>query len=176
MPEAGEDVILPSDSKVVIGRSVDKQLGLITIPASSELIFAENPAGIVLDISGMEVLGALRVGSQICRFLTDLTITLHGARPNDLNVYGQSPTAVETYKGISVNGGIISIHGKRHYPTWSRLAQTVPAGQDYLLVQEVSFCCVFTANKQDFCHLLVLSTATGLGTWPGNCYYNHRSS
>ena len=30
----------------------------------------------------------------------------------------------------------MSIHGKRYYPTWTRLAETVEAGQDYLLVQE----------------------------------------
>jgi len=136
VPNAGEDVTLPENSKVVIALGVDEELGVITIPASSELIFAENAAGIVFDIVGMDVQGALRVGSETCRYLTDLTITLHGSRPNDLNIYGKSPTATTTYKGISVNGGTISIHGKRHYPTWTRLAQTAPPGQTYLLVQE----------------------------------------
>ena len=157
MPNAGEDVTLPENSKVVIALGVDEELGIITIPASSELIFAENAAGIAFDISGMDVQGALRAGSETCRYLTDLTITLHGSRPNDLNIYGKSPTATTTYKGISVNGGTISIHGKRYYPTWTRLAQTAPAGQKYLLVQEVSFCCAFMSyvNEQDLCYSLI---------------------
>ena len=45
MPNAGEDVTLPENSKVVIALGVDEELGVITIPASSELIFAENAAG-----------------------------------------------------------------------------------------------------------------------------------
>jgi len=118
-------------------QSITDQLGVITVPSSSELIFDEDDvAPITLDIAGMELQGALRAGSETCRYLTELTITLHGSRPTDLNIYGTSSTAVPSYKGISVNGGIISMHGKREYPTWSRLAESVPAGQSYLLLQE----------------------------------------
>ena len=136
VPTSG-DVTLPENSKVVISEPVLGQLGVITVPATSELIFAENQYyPITLDIGGMDVRGAIRAGSETCRYLTELTITLYGTRPTDLNIQGQSPTATPTYKGISVNGGILSIHGKRYFPTWTRLAETVEAGQDYLLVQE----------------------------------------
>lgn len=137
IPSAGQDVTLPNNSKVIITHSIAGQLGVITVPSTSELIFDENSATpITLDVAGMEVQGALRAGSETCRYNTALVITLHGTRPNDFNVYGVSSTAVTTYKGISVNGGTISMHGKRKYPTWSRLAESVPIGQTYLLVQE----------------------------------------
>ena len=84
----------------------------------------------------MDGQGAIRAGSGTCPYLTDLTITLHGSRPTDFNIYGLSSTATPTYKGISVNGGILDIHGKRHYPTWTRLAESIAIGQTYLLVQE----------------------------------------
>jgi len=136
VPSSG-DVTLPSNSKVIITQSVTSELGLITVPSTSELIFDENESSpITLDVSGMNVQGALRAGSETCRYSTELIITLHGSRPIDLNIQGQSNTAVPTYKGISINGGIISLHGKRYYPTWTRLAESVQAGQSYLLVQE----------------------------------------
>ena len=136
IPSAGDDVTLPNNSKVIITQSVIA-LGIITVPSSSTLIFGESDVSpITLDVAGMDVQGNLQAGSEACRYSTELTITLHGSRPNDLNMYGVSSTAVPTYKGISVNGGIISLHGKKHYPTWSRLAESVSVGQSYLLVQE----------------------------------------
>lgn len=137
IPAAGESVTLPANSKVIINQAVVEQLGLITIPSTSELIFGENAgAAITLSVAGMDVRGALRAGSETCLYGTELTITLHGTRPNDLDIYGKSPTATPTYKGISVNGGIISMHGKRYFPTWSRLAESVPSGQSYVLLQD----------------------------------------
>jgi len=130
-------VTLPENSKVIISQSITPELGVITVPAGSELIFDDKGGvPITLDIAGMEVLGALRAGSLICQYSSDLTITLHGSRPNDLNTFGVSSIAVPTYKGIDVNGGVISLHGKAMFPTWSRLAESVPIGQSYLLVQE----------------------------------------
>jgi len=138
IPATGESVTLPENSKVIINQAVSEELDLITVPSSSELIFGENAGGaaITLDVAGMDVQGALRAGSETCVYDTELTITLHGNRPVDLDIYGKSPTATPTFKGISVYGGIISMHGKRHFPTWSRLAESVPIGQNYLLLQE----------------------------------------
>ena len=135
IPAAGASVTLPEFSKVIITQAVLEELGVITVPSSSELIFGEDAGGavITLDAAGMDVQGALRAGSETCVYDSELTITLRGSRPTDLDIYGKSPTATPTYKGISVNGGIISMHGKRHFPTWSRLAESVPIGQNYLL-------------------------------------------
>ena len=136
VPTSG-DVTLPENSKIIISQSITEELGVITIPSTSELIFGEDDTNpITLDIAGMDVQGAIRAGSGTCPYLTDLTITLHGSRPTDFNIYGLSSTATPTYKGISVNGGILSMHGKRYFPTWTRLAESVAIGQTYLLVQE----------------------------------------
>lgn len=137
VPLAGEDVTLPSNAKVVVSQTVTEELGVVTVPSTSELIFGEDASSpIAFDVSGMDVQGALRAGSATCPYVTELTITLHGTRPTDIDVYGASPTATKTYKGISVSGGTISLHGKRYHPTWSRLAETVSAGQSYALLQE----------------------------------------
>ena len=138
IPTSG-DVVLPSNSKIVIRQSVLGQLGVVTVPATSELIFDENEVSpITLDVGGMDVQGAIRAGSETCHYLTELTITLHGQRPDEseFDIYGKSATTVPTYKGISVNGGVLSVHGKRYHPTWTRLSESVAAGQTYLLVQE----------------------------------------
>lgn len=138
VPIAGDNVILPANSKVVVTQSVSGKLGLITIPSTSMLVFAENPQGITLDVDGIEVQGSggtrgvLRAGSVTCRYETDLTITLYGSRPP--NAVTNQPAA--TYKGISVNGGTIDLHGERYFPTWTRLAKTVLAGQNYILLQD----------------------------------------
>ena len=86
-------------------------MGILTIPASSELIFAENSNGIAIDVAGMKVEGSLIAGSETCRYETPLAITLHGSRPASK----QDPS----YKGISVTGRI-DLHGKRYYRTWTK--------------------------------------------------------
>lgn len=136
LPSAGQSFSLPENSKVVIAQAIANEFGVITVPSTSELIFDDSGAAITLDVAGMDVQGALRAGSSSCPYESNLTITLHGSRPTDLDQYGKSNTAVVTYKGISVDSGTISMHGKKHYPTWSRLAESVAVGQTYLLTQE----------------------------------------
>lgn len=113
----GDDVTLPENSKILVAASVAVQLGTLTIPATSELIFAEVPGGITLDVEGIEVQGALIAGSETCRFDESLTITLHGERPEGITqLVNEKP---RVYKGISVTGRI-ELHGKRFYRTWTR--------------------------------------------------------
>ena len=136
VPLAGEDVTLPANSKVVVAQSIIEELGLVTVPVTSELIFDESTSPITMDVAGMDVQGALRAGSGTCLHQTEITITLHGSRPNNMDIYGVSSTATPSYKGISVNGGVISMHGKRMYNTWTRLAESAAIGHSYLLLQE----------------------------------------
>jgi len=96
---------------VLINETVKTQMGILSIPASSVLIFGENPNGIVVDVNGIEVEGSLIAGSETCRYETPLTITLHGSRP----VGAKDPS----YKGISVTGQI-DLHGKRYFRTWTK--------------------------------------------------------
>ena len=79
---AGAHVTLPQGQKVLLSRDVGYTLGLVTIPATSELIIGENSShGVALNMAGMQVDGALRAGAQTCRLTTRVTITLFGARP-----------------------------------------------------------------------------------------------
>jgi hypothetical protein len=67
LPSPGTDVTIPTDSKVLVSKSVPYVLGIITVPESSELIFGEDVSGIEFDASGFSVNGALRAGSETCR-------------------------------------------------------------------------------------------------------------
>ena len=84
VPVAGEDVTLAEGVSVLISSSPlsgTTYFGKVTVPASSELIFGENAAGIAFGATGMDVSGALRLGAPGCRLSSYITITLHGSRP-----------------------------------------------------------------------------------------------
>jgi G8 domain len=127
VPTAGSSVVLPSNKRVVVTQTIAFALGKITIPVGSELIIGENAAGIELRTTGIEVLGQLTVGSETCRIETRVTITLLGSRPANAVASPPSPAI----KGIVVDG-VLSLHGKRYYQTWSRLEETVVPGDTSL--------------------------------------------
>jgi hypothetical protein len=113
----GVDVILPENTSILVSETITTTLGIVTIPASSELIFAEHSGGISMDVEGMEVEGSLFAGSETCRYETSLTITLHGNRPE--NITDTANAKPFSYKGIAVTGRL-ELHGKRYYRTWTR--------------------------------------------------------
>jgi G8 domain len=123
--------MLPLNTKVIVAKSVVEKLGLLTIPASSSLILGETAGGIELLVKGMDVKGSLVAGSDTCRIQTPVTITLHGTRPVD----AVSNQPMSTLKGLSVTG-TLSLHGKRYFRTWTRLAQTAKPGDKALLLQD----------------------------------------
>jgi len=128
----GGNVALPGNTRVILSGSLSLPLGTLTIPANSELILDPPPSGMEIIASGMVVFGKLTAGSETCRLGNSLTITLTGTRPSNAVL---SPP-VPSVKGIDVNGGVISLHGKRFYRTWTRLSQTVEAGSDILMLQD----------------------------------------
>ena len=128
----GGNVVLPTNTAVVVSQSIPIQLGLVTIPPTSALILGENPAGIQLHLTGMLVQGQLLAGSETCRIQTPITLTFHGKRPIDVVTNVPAPHT----KGISVQGGTLSLHGQSFYPTWTRLSRTVEVGETQLVVQD----------------------------------------
>lgn len=130
-PGPGVDVILPLNSNVLVAQSVFDVLGIVTVPTTSKLVFGESPAGIQFHARGIDVKGQLVAGSETCLLQTPLSITLHGARPSDA-VTNPPPS---TYKGIDVSG-VLELHGKQYYRTWTRLAKTALAGDKVLLLQD----------------------------------------
>lgn len=127
---SGGNVQLPENTRIVIQQSLQGVFGVITIPVSSELILGENPNGITLDVGGFDVKGKLTAGSDTCRLETPVTITLYGARPSN----AVTQVREVTYKGIAVSG-VISLHGKRFYRTWTRLAKTLLPGDRVMMLQ-----------------------------------------
>jgi hypothetical protein len=113
----GSDLTLPENQNILISESVTTQLGVLTIPTSSKLIFGENANGIALDVVGIKVEGSMVAGAETCRYETPLTITLHGSRPDGIT--DLSNARDPSYKGISVTGRL-DLHGKRYYRTWTK--------------------------------------------------------
>ena len=127
----GARVELPGNKKILLSScSIDKPLGQLVIPTTSELIFADEP--IHLSVTGIEVYGKLRAGGPMCRLRSESSITLHGSRPSD-NLNGPWPG----HKGIyAYHGGKIDIHAVEYYHTWSRLAVTAEPGDTMILLQD----------------------------------------
>jgi hypothetical protein len=129
-PGPAINITLPANSNVLVAQSVVDILGYVTVPPTSKLIFGENSAGIEFQARGIDVQGQLIAGSETCLLQTPLTITLHGSRPTDV-VTNPRPFV---YKGIVVSG-ILELHGKRFFRTWSRLAKTALPGDTVLYLQ-----------------------------------------
>ena len=134
LPTAGANVTLPAASRVLLSSSLVGTLGLLIIPAGSELIIGEGIAGspIALQAVGVIVRGALRAGSATCRLESPVGITLHGARPATAAARAAQPP---WFKGIYVEGGTLDLHGKHYHRTWARLARSVEPGDDVVLLQ-----------------------------------------
>ena len=130
VPTSGA-VTLPANSKVIIKKTVSELLGVISIPSTSSLIIGEDANGIEIRVRGIDVRGSLVAGSSTCRIQAPITITLSGPRPAD----PVQNRPVETYKGISVTG-TLSLHGKRYFRTWTRLAKSVVVGATELILQD----------------------------------------
>jgi len=129
---AGEAVTVPQGRKILLQRDAGAVFGLVTVPATSELILGENASsGVFLAASGLDVLGTLRAGAETCRLSTRVQITLHGARPRTRAALEALPP---TYKGIKVSG-TLELHGKHYHRTWCRLARTVHPGDTVVLLQ-----------------------------------------
>lgn len=132
--QGGTDVTLPANAKVLLSScsvSANAIFGTITVPATSELIFGD--AAISIRAKGFKVFGALRAGAPTCRLRNKVSITLHGARSDQVTNPAPSPWV----KGIYVANGTLSLHGTLFTPTWTRLAATAKAGDTVLLVQDV---------------------------------------
>mmetsp|Transcript_17779 Transcript_17779/g.35766 ORF Transcript_17779/g.35766 Transcript_17779/m.35766 type:complete len:1390 (-) Transcript_17779:60-4229(-) len=130
---ARSNIVLPSNTRVVLRSTVATPLGTVTIPLSSELILAPSDAsGLELTLAGMIVQGTLTAGSETCRLNNPVTLTFTGSRPLDA-VTNPPPRSV---KGIDVDGGTLSLHGERFYRTWTRLSKTAEVGEDILMLQD----------------------------------------
>jgi len=131
VPGNNTAVTIPAATRVLVSScSIDPTFvfGLITIPAGSELILGD--AVINIQATGFDVQGSLLVGSPTCRLRNKVTITLYGSRG------AQALPATPSVKGIAVTGQV-DIHGMQYFTTWSRLAMTAAAGDQYIFLQDM---------------------------------------
>jgi hypothetical protein len=103
----------------------------VRIPSTSELIIGQRNTGIRLKALGISVEGKLTAGSTDCPIETKIRIILLGNRPSD--AVTNRPEAI--VKGISVTG-TLNLHGEQFYRTWTRLANTIHAGDNYAFLQD----------------------------------------
>ncbi|GMH41817.1 hypothetical protein BSKO_09727 [Bryopsis sp. KO-2023] len=129
VPTPGEWVTLPQWKKVLVTSCSVKSwetYAAIVVPQNSELIFSDED--IHMSVGVIYVHGRMRIGSQQCRILSSITITFN---------YIQNKKVPFKDLGIIVTkSGQLDVHGKRYYPTWTRLAKTASAGSNYAELQE----------------------------------------
>jgi len=126
VPAHGSTVNIPPNTNVLL-TTVDSSFvfNLISVPATSKLIFADAPISIAA--RGFNVTGSLLLGSETCRLRNKINITLHGSRGSTDNPWN---------KGIAVTG-TVDMHGAQYFPTWTRLAMTAKKGDSWIFVQDI---------------------------------------
>ena len=130
-PASGEDVTLPAGAAILLSScSSPLVLGALTIPAGAQLVLSDAPLS--LSVTALNVGGALTAGSPSCRTLSEVAITLRGARPAG----ALTATPAANLKGILVEGaGVLDLHGAQYAPTWTRLAAPARNGSQWLYLQ-----------------------------------------
>ena len=136
-PVAGEDVVLPTNTRVHLPRGSTPVLGVLTIPPTAELILGSEADGSTAHFSalGVVVQGGLRAGAEGCRLRpsTRVTITLHGQRPLTFAGLDALPRHA---KGLHITGsGTLDLHGHAYTPTWTRLSRPVKPGDRFVYLQ-----------------------------------------
>ncbi|KAJ9466796.1 hypothetical protein DIPPA_34120 [Diplonema papillatum] len=126
-------ISLPANTKVLADASsfpADTRFTKITVPESSELIFADD--SIAFAIKALVVKGKLRIGSEACRVEGPINITFWGSNSDPdstLDGYGT--------KGlVGLPGSTVDIFGRRFYPTWTRLSRKARAADDRAYLQQ----------------------------------------
>ena len=142
VPAAGAArVDVPANSKVLVCRcslpsavtQARLPFGHIHVPSTSELIFDDAP--IALHVGGITVQGSLRAGAPTCRHNWPMNVTFHGEKQAVL-ASGASASTGNT-KGLVVSGsGTLDLHGRRFFPTWTRLRAAVWPTESRLELQD----------------------------------------
>ena len=97
---------IPEGSRVVItdggGSSEAAPFGLIVVPVTSELIFADQ--AIVLHVHELRVHGKLSIGAVTCRITGPVRMVFHGAAADVLELVSGEGSAPAASQPLSVPG------------------------------------------------------------------------
>ncbi|KAG1679774.1 hypothetical protein FOA52_012685 [Chlamydomonas sp. UWO 241] len=127
VPSNWASVKLPEYTRVLVTAcsfGSDAKFRSIEIPASSELIFDDSD--ILLTVGAIWVSGRLSMGSPDCRLQSNIMITFD----SQLGI-GDADLGIQVW-----SGGQLDLHGAWFNPTWTRLAATVAAGQNWVTLQD----------------------------------------
>ena len=127
VPQAGSNVTLPPDVKLVVWSCSVPSRGyaIVTIPPTSELIIADD--AVHLRVKDILVYGRMRVGSPACPVHSPVTITFSGTR-SELPVYSNGLRVMDR--------GVLEMHGPTNEFTWTRLRTTAFAGTTVIVLQD----------------------------------------
>lgn len=134
----GGDLTIPPNTRVLVHGnqeiSATTLIRRLYVPATSELVFADEPA--TIHVTDLVVDGALRLGSATCRlesaiqveFDTDEDVGAAAVRQTIYNRMGL---------GLMVGpNGVLDLFGHLYQPTWTRLAATAAVGATQLSLAE----------------------------------------
>ncbi|KAJ3262303.1 Fibrocystin-L [Boothiomyces macroporosus] len=126
----GTSIALPNNLNILITNSSLYQgvYGYITIPSNTTLVF--DDASITLNTMGVTVYGKLLIGSETCRYRSNININLYG------NITAQPFPPDPFVKGIYATGGTLEMHAQVYAPTWTRLATTALPGTTTIYIQD----------------------------------------
>ncbi|KYQ92567.1 hypothetical protein DLAC_06555 [Tieghemostelium lacteum] len=133
VPSPATAITLPANKKVLISPCSISQTSIytkITIPATSQLIFAD--ASMNMMVKDIYVQGQLIMGTKTCRYNANINLTFYGNKTT-------SDTIATNFgsKGIAVaSGGFISMQGKQYHYTWSKLSATAWSGDIIIYLQD----------------------------------------
>ncbi|KAJ3325116.1 Fibrocystin-L [Boothiomyces sp. JEL0866] len=126
----GSPIVVPNNLNILISNYSLQQgvYGYITIPSNTTLIFDDS--SITLNTLGITLNGKLLVGSETCRYKSNILINLYG------NITAQAFPPEPFVKGIYVSGGTLEIHSQVYAPTWTRLSTTAQNGSTIIYIQD----------------------------------------
>ncbi len=107
-------------------------LNRITVKSGSSLIFDDSPSLLNVREIFVDNGGSLLAGSSSCRLFSSIEIRFHGSLAD--SSINDSPSGI-TSKGI-ISEGLVEFHGKQYFPTWTRLARTIPANSQFISLQD----------------------------------------
>ncbi|MEN3309541.1 MAG: hypothetical protein V7603_5743, partial [Micromonosporaceae bacterium] len=128
VPAAGDVVTVPPGRQVLVDVDLPKLGGLVVL---GELAFADRPT--TVRTRYVMVHGTFWMGTDAHPLTSAITLVLDGA-PTDAMAMGATSMGADVFSAMG--GGRIEMHGRSEGRTWTRLAQTAPAGATSLTLMD----------------------------------------
>lgn len=128
VPAAGDVVTIPMGKQVLVDTDVPKLGGLTVL---GDLAFADRPT--TLRSRYIMVHGSFWMGTDAHPLTSQITVVLDGSSTDSM-MMGATNMGADVFGAMG--GGRIEMHGRDEGRTWTRLAQTAPAGSTSLSLMD----------------------------------------